>query len=458
MKIKDLKIIVNDLYRFYRTFICSDFVENLPAEHIRKLSVELERLYLGDYKRLCVAMPPRHSKSSLITLAYPLWLIFHNPNLHIFIINNTQTLSEKFGIALREYVKKYGGYFNIYLSDVKHSNSHLMFTDSKGNLYSGSIRLQGAGGSITGQDVDYLILDDPYKGEADEFTPSALQKKIDWFNTIILQRLEPQTRLCILHTRWHSNDIQGYLYEHQRGDYHFINLPAIKDDGTPLWKERYSIEMLEHRKSEMGDRLFEAIYQQNPLDSTSDFFNMDAIIYNKPIDIDLSDKSCRAWDIASSDKTKGKLNDSTAGILMYRLDDYAIITDLVHGQFGTDTKNKIRSTAHRDTPNIKIVIETGVAAAGELLYQEWEEQLTGYRVEQAKPIPSKVDRATPLQNAVLDKKLIINLNDNAREKFNQEFMSFPFGEHDDIVDAAAHAYNYLFRNEESSVGLGMVYL
>ena len=203
-KINKKAKVTNDLYYFYRYFIASHYSNSVPAPHIHKLANKLMQLYRGKSKpRLAVSMPPRHSKSSMVTLAFPLWLIFQNPNLKILIVNNSASLSEKFGIQIREYIKKIGPQFGVYLSDVKRSSTHIMFTNKDGELYDGSIRLVGASGSITGQDADYLVIDDPYFG-FDDITPSQLQKKIDWFHTIILQRLEPHSKLIILHTRWHA--------------------------------------------------------------------------------------------------------------------------------------------------------------------------------------------------------------------------------------------------------------
>lgn len=439
MKIKD---VINDLYLFYNWTVASHYKDNVYARHIDKLATELTRIKLGQINNLCVSMPPRHSKSSMVTLAYPLWLIFQDPNLNILIINSEGGLSERFGIELREGVREYGGYFNVYLSDIKHSSTYLMFEDSNGELYGGSIRLTGSNGSITGQDADYLIIDDPYKGFED-ITPTLLQKKIDWFNTLIIQRIEPETRLIILHTRWHSLDLQGYLHDNYPDKYNFISFPAIKQDGTPLWPERYSLKLLEEKQEQMGERLFEAIYQQKPLDTTSDFFDLTRINWDNNI-TEPGDLSVRAWDIASSDNIKGKRNDYTCGIYMqHQKGDHYLINGMIHGQYGKNTKNRIVETAHIDGVNTHIVIETGVAAAGQLLYDEWEQQLPGYMVEQAKPITSKVDRATPLQNAIYDGKITINLPDKERQLLMQEFESFPNGEHDDIVDACAHAYNFL---------------
>ena len=57
---KEISEILNDLYLFYRVFITSKYETDVEAPHIDKLSEELTALTLGEYERLCVAMPPRH--------------------------------------------------------------------------------------------------------------------------------------------------------------------------------------------------------------------------------------------------------------------------------------------------------------------------------------------------------------------------------------------------------------
>ena len=402
--------------------------------------------------------PTHNSKSSMVTLAFPLWLILQDPDLNIMIITGSKDLQEKFGIQLREQINRIGGFFNIYLSDVKYSNRHLMFCNKDKELYQGNIMLFTSGGGITGNDADYLILDDPYKGNEDEFTPSALQKKIDWVNRVVEQRIEPHTKYCVLHTRWHANDIIGHYKKTSADDYNFISFPALDRNNKPLWSQRYTAEGLLKKKASVGERLFSSIWQQVPLDQTSEYFNMKHLHFGLPTDYD-NLQTVRAWDIASSEEFTD--NDYTAGLRGIRsTENKFIIKPFVHGRFGSKTKNKIVDTASLDTPNTHIVLETGVAAAGDLLYQEWKKQLPGYIVEQAKPIKSKVDRATPLQNAIEDGKVYIDIEDDLlRMKLIDEFSSFPNGDHDDIVDAAAHAYNYLFKKDDDNTAmLGVVYL
>lgn len=119
---------------------------------------------------------------------------------------------------------------------------------------------------------------------------------------------------------------------------------------------------------------------------------------------------------------------------------------MVHGRFGDHTKQKVIDTAHMDGPDTIILIETGVAAAGDLLFQEWRRQLKGYRVYRSKAIKSKPDRATPLKNGILDGRFFIALTDPEQiEATNREYQSFPDGQHDDIVDADAYGFIYLNR-------------
>ena len=442
-------------YEVYRKLTVKD---SIPAKHVKDVSDKLIHVTLNDdyYDRMCVSQPPRTAKSSLITLSYPFWLVLNNPDLNIVIVNNTQTLAENFGIRLRQLFIDYEELLklnNIRLSDTKHSNSFFMFETLDGKLYDGSIKLMGTGGTLTGQNVDILICDDLIKGFSDT-TPTLLEKKIEWFKSIILQRLEPHSKLIILGTRWASNDIIGYLYENNRDDYKFVTLKALNSDETDcIWNNRYNVDFFKDRRTEMGERLFDALYQQKPLDTTGDFFNIEKIIFNGQDTNNIKGK-VRSWDLAYSNEEKGDVNDYTASCLMKRtIDDYYIITEITYGQYGERLNQVLRSTARLDTPNTPILIETGTTGgASRFYFQELKKNyLQGYNATQSEPIGSKVDRASPLRDAILDGKIIININDETRSRVIEQLKAFPLGAHDDIVDAISYAYNYLTRHEAGSI-------
>lgn len=444
-------------YEIYRKLTVKNSV---PAIHVKDISDVLIHVTLNDnyHNRLCVSQPPRTAKSSLITLSYPFWLILNNPNTNIVIVNNTQTLAENFGIRLRQLFIDYKEILelnNIRLSDTKHSNSFFMFETLDGKLYDGSIKLMGTGGTLTGQDVDILICDDLVKGFSD-CTPTLLDKKIEWFKSIILQRLEPHSKLIILGTRWASNDVIGYLETNQPNDYKFIKLQALKEDGTCIWKDRYNVQFFKDRMKEIGDRLFQALYQQKPLDETGDFFNVDKLqfITSQEYNDYVITSTVRSYDCAYSDETKGEVNDRTASILMSRtIDDYYIIKDLSVGRYGENLFNVIKSTARIDTPNIPILVETGTAGgSAKALFDVYHDRLSSFNIKQSKPITSKVDRAYGFKEAVLDGKVLVCLGDESRAELLKEMKGFPLMKRDDIIDSCSYAFNYLSEQGNVSVG------
>lgn len=440
-------------YDIYSTLTVKN---SIPAKHVKDISDALIRVMVDDnYKdRLCVSQPPRTAKSSLITLAFPFWLILMNPNLNIFIINNTQTLADNFGIRLRQMFIDNHDLLqerNIYLSDKRHSRSAFMFENQEGELYEGSIKLMGTGGTITGQDVDVAICDDLIKGFQDT-TPSQLEKLNEWFREILLQRLEPHSKLIVLGTRWATYDIIGTLKEDQPELYDFIELKALNDDGSCIWNNRYTSKFFEDRKQEIGDRLFESLYQQQPLDLTGEFFDLDYLKYNQePSNITAT---LRAYDMAYSET-----GDYTVGILGYKDNKGNFyIQDMVRGQFSNRNKKIVQQTATSDGEATPIAIEYGVGAAAKLLAEEWQDTLKNYTIQEIIPIKSKEDRAFPLSNAILDGKVICNLKGKAREQFLQEFIAFPEGGNDDIVDAVSHCYNMLFRTNKKNITAAIIEL
>lgn len=446
-----------NLLKFYYTFIALRFENTMASPHLMDLADKLTQcVYNPEFKnRLCVAMPPQHSKSSMVTVAFATWLIIRNPKNRILIVNAEKELSKTFGIQIRQLIHNIGHYYGMKVSNVQSSNTSLMFTKN-GELCDGSIKLTGASGGITGRPADIIIVDDPYKGLEDEFTPTQLNKKWNWYSSLIEQRARTKTKLIVLHTRWHSEDIQGRILadDYQASKYHFVEYPAINENNEPLW-DYYGLDFYLDKQRTMGERQFQAIYQQQPLDLTGDFFYVDNLIFEDRFD-DYPIARCRSWDIAASDDSFGDQRDYTAGVRMLKTpnDEYWIF-DVERGQYGNDLKNVLSNTAKRDSPQYTILIETG-AGNSDLLFDEYKGALTGFNVQQSKTKgATKMDRATPLANAIYDGKVHVCINNNnMREVVLSELKAFPNGKHDDCVDALAYGFNWLKAHGDNQVKTG----
>ena len=460
---EELWLLKNNLYVFYRWFVVSKFEENITAPHIKKLAYKLMDLTSGKLgkSRIAIAMPPQHSKSSLATIAYASWIFLNNPNKRILVVNAEGGLSQDFGRQIRSLLYKVAPFFRLKVSDEKASTTHIKLSKN-GESTSGYIQLTGADGKITGRPVDYVIIDDPYKGREEEFTPTQIRKKWKWFTSIIEQRLRTNDRskLVLLHTRWHSEDIQGKIKEddYQNNKYEFVELPAIDENNQPLWPEYYDIDFYRDKERIMGERQFQAIYQQKPLDLTSDYFYIEKLHWDETYLEQYNIANCRSYDMAYTSEQeaidKGVDADFTAGLHAEKINEnHYIFSDWLYKRLGKQNIRYVQSQAKFDGIAKPILIEPGPkGGAAKELFDLWDsDYLPDYTCIQSEPIGTKSDRATALANAIFDGKIHIYCTDNAiRKELKQQLESFPNGTHDDLIDAMAYAYNYLKDKKDDS--------
>ena len=97
-------------------------------------------------------MPPRHGKSEMVTVRYPVWRLEKDPEAKIIIGAYNQTLAEKFSRKARGIARGQVG-----LS--KDRQSAQDWETDKG----GGMRASGVGTGITGHGGDLIVIDDPVK-------------------------------------------------------------------------------------------------------------------------------------------------------------------------------------------------------------------------------------------------------------------------------------------------------
>jgi hypothetical protein len=79
-------------------FIHRSFLELNPQTrfqsnwHIELIASKLEDVRYGRCKRLIVNVPPRHLKSHAISVAFPAWLLGHEPSKQILSVTYAQDL------------------------------------------------------------------------------------------------------------------------------------------------------------------------------------------------------------------------------------------------------------------------------------------------------------------------------------------------------------------------------
>ena len=257
----------------------------------------LNRFANGDIKKLMVTISPQHGKSSASTELLPSFMLGINPDLNIAIASYSATFAKKFNRKIQRIIDD-KDYHNVF-SETSLANNTFSDFNSKGYLRtaeefeivnaSGSLKAVGRGGALTGSPVDVMILDDLYKDYEEANSPIIRQAVIDWYTTVIKTRLHNDSQELIVFTRWHEEDLIGWLEEKEevitldsfedldnipKGAWVKINFEAIKETaptkidprgiGQALWPEKHDVEKLLKTRS-LDVENFNCLYQGNPI-------------------------------------------------------------------------------------------------------------------------------------------------------------------------------------------------
>jgi hypothetical protein len=161
-------------------FIHRSFLELNPQTqfhsnwHIELIASKLEDVGRGRCKRLIVNVPPRHLKSHAISVAFPTWLLGHQPSKQILSVTYAQDLSDTLARSSRNLMTRpfYQALFDTRLSREAISE----FTTTEGGYrFSTSV-----GGVLTGRGADIIIIDDPLKAD-DALSDTRRRSVNDWF-------------------------------------------------------------------------------------------------------------------------------------------------------------------------------------------------------------------------------------------------------------------------------------
>jgi predicted phage terminase large subunit-like protein len=256
------------------------------AAHHRLIARHLEAVERGDITRLMITMPPRHGKSMLASEFFPAWYLGRNPDHYVVTATYAQELADDFGRKVKNQIEDplYQAIFpGVGLADDSKSAKRFHIDGAIGGYehaisQRGAFYAVGVGGPLTGRGAHLLLIDDPVKNREDAESEVIRRKVKDWYTSTAYTRLMPGGRIVVIQTRWHEDDLTGWLQlEHEHEGWTVLNLPAIDDDGEALWPEQYDIETLEKIRRAIGPRDWSALYQQRPSPDTGDYFKRDWI-------------------------------------------------------------------------------------------------------------------------------------------------------------------------------------
>jgi predicted phage terminase large subunit-like protein len=450
----------------YRAFVALANPKFAFYDHCDALAGVIERIAAGELKRVMIFLPPRHSKSEMFSRLFSAYYLRKHPDKWVGINSYAAQLAFTLSSAARQNFVKCGGE----LSDDSKSKQHWE-TKQGGGMWAA-----GVGGPITGKGFHLGIIDDPLKNSEEANSEVIREKHKEWYKTTFLTREEPDAAIVIILTRWHEDDLAGWLLneettdedEHSKENWHIVCLPAIAEElpefpptctiesdtreiGEPLCPERYPLEKLMQKRAK-GAREFDALYQQRPSPKEGYFFDVTKlhIVDAAPV----GGRKCRGTDKAA---TPGDGDYTASGLVQQGKDGLWYIEDVWREQLDTATRDRrIRQTAEMDGRTVHQKGEQEPGSGGKESAENFIRLLSGFPVSTEKSTANKESRADPFSSQVNAGNVRLVKGD-WNKAFIEELRQFPFGKHDDQVDAVTLAFNHLNSRQEWSQGTRQLY-
>ena len=202
----------------------------IPSWHIETICEHLEAVSAGDIKRLLINIPPRHSKSTIVSVMWPAWEWLTDPAQKFLCASYSGNLSPRDNLKTRRllqspwYQERWGYMFN-FAGD---QNAKQRFENDK----TGYRLATSVGGTATGEGGSRLILDDPHGAQAAQ-SETMRESDLEWFDMVWSTRLNnPKTDAMVtVMQRLHERDISGHILDDIKGWEH-ICIPAEWDGKT----------------------------------------------------------------------------------------------------------------------------------------------------------------------------------------------------------------------------------
>ncbi len=496
----------NDFY----TFVERSFTELNPGTefarnwHLHVMAYELQRCLLGETRRLIINLPPRSLKSHCASIAFPAWIMGHNPSAQIICASYAQDLADKHAIDCRALINS-SLYRRIFpatrLSSEKRAVADFLTTAR------GCRKATSVGGVLTGRGADFIIIDDPLQPDK-ALSDARRNATNDWYDNTLISRLNHKLTGCIVIVmqRLHEDDLVGHVLaiEERMGldiepKWNVISFPAIAEQdehyqlmrlgkpiaydrrtGEVLHPEREPREILDQLRETQGEYHFAGQYQQSPAPLGGGIVKANWFRYysERPEHFDfifqswdtankaseLNDYSvCTTWGVVSSPRPSGGTGGSNAGsvgtergndrVRYTRPNRCLYLLDCLRRRMEyPELKRTVLAHAAEWTPR-NILIED--RASGTQLIQELRQEGLS-TLTRCDSKEEKIVRMSTASNMIENGQVYLPEKAPWLSQYIHEMVTFPNGKHYDQVDSTSQALRW-FKSRAFLSGIQQYY-
>ena len=439
-------VLRNDLFSFtqrcFQTVVPSQIF--LPNWHLEAIAYQLERVRRGETRRLIITLPPRNLKSISASVAFPAFVLGHDPSARIVCASYAQDLTAKHARDCR-IVMESGWYKELFPGtrlDPRKNTEAEFETTARGYRLGTSV-----GGTLTGRGGSLILIDDPMK-PSEAMSETKRTNVAEWYDSTLSSRLDRKTEdaIVLIMQRLHVDDLVGHVLE-KGAQWTQLNLPSIaegpseielgpdstykREAGEALHPDREPLSALDDQEAEMGSQAFSAQYQQQPVPAEGALLKVGWFrAYRGDPSAQQGDRVVQSWDTASkADKT----NDYSVCTTWRkrRNGDYYLLDVLRTRLEYPDLRRKIISHAKAHCAKTVLIED---ASSGASLIQDLRRD-GPIRPIAIKPEGDKIVRLEAQTAAIEAGQVPLPEQAPWLSDFLYEVLAFPHGRFDDQVDS-----------------------
>lgn len=224
-----------------------------------------------------VFMPPRHFKSETVSRLFSAYWLHLHPRQWVALASYGAELAESMSRDAKDK-------FLLAQGKLRRGSSAVnRWQTAEG----GGMLAAGVRAGLTGRGYSLGIIDDPVKDDTEAQSPTVRERTKAWYRSVWLTRQAPGAAIAIVQTRWHEDDLSGWLLAdgeagNRPSNWTVLSMPALAEEepqvfpftcsvipdwrqpGEALCPEWYPVGDLEAKREQVGSYAWNALYQQRP--------------------------------------------------------------------------------------------------------------------------------------------------------------------------------------------------
>lgn len=442
----------------------------------------LDKWINGDLKKVAIFMPPQHGKSTMSSITTPAKILGQFPKAKVAVASYSDTLASKFNrkcqdiIDSEQYKKVYPGIVlpakGIETTNELRNNKYFEIVKHKGFFKAVSIK-----GQLTGDPIDFGIIDDPIKDRKQANSETYRNDLWDWYNDVFKTRLHNDSRQLMLFTRWHMDDLAGRLFNPKNKHYDpdeaaewtIICFQALKEAKTPidgaleyddpraigdaLWPEKHSKE--KHQKTKKTSPVtFASLNQQRPSPAEGGKIKKKWFNIIQPAELPFNPDRIRKDFWIDGAFTKKSENDESAIMVcsqykgnLYIFNCHGVRKEL--NEFLKYIRPFMKQNGYKGNSSVWIEMKASGYGFYSMLRSPEYGSFNCRKINSKTVHDGKVERVENSQPTLASGKVFL-VNGPWIEEFVGQCAAFPNDTHDDMVDCLGYAINEYFVFDKSA--------